>query len=249
MKKEKKIALSVSKLTVAYENNVILDNISCVISSGTMLAIVGPNGAGKSTFIKTILGLIKPKSGAVSIFSKKVSEALSLIAYVPQRSLIDWDFPATVYDVVMMGRYGHIGWFKRPGKIDHEKVKNALYAVGLSAYKDRPIKNLSGGQQQRCFLARALVQEPEIYFLDEPFVGVDLATEKAIIQILHQLKQQGKTIIVVHHDLQTLKEYFDWIMLLNVSIVACGPIAKVLVPEFVCKTYRQSNMYSYTMQR
>jgi len=240
-------ALEVANLTVAYEGNPVLKNTSCSIPTGVMLAIVGPNGAGKSTFIKTVLGLIKPISGSISVLSQSIKNALPHISYVPQRSSIDWDFPATVYDVVMMGRYGKIGWFFSPKKDDHKKVMDALQTVGLIDFKDRPIGKLSGGQQQRCFLARALVSDPQMYLLDEPFVGVDLSTEKAIVSVLQSLQKQGKTIIVVHHDLQTLQEYFNWIMLLNVSTVACGPIDRVLVPEFVCKAYGQGDIYSYTV--
>ncbi len=245
----KKFALEVAQLSVAYDGNPVLHDMSCTIPSGVMLAIVGPNGAGKSTFIKAVLGLLKPLQGSILILSQSIKKSLPHIAYVPQRSAIDWDFPATVYDVVLMGRYGHLGWFSRPKKTDHEKVMNALETLGLLAYKDRPIGQLSGGQQQRCFLARALVREAEIYFLDEPFVGVDMATEKAIVLVLRKLKELGKTIIVVHHDLQTLKEYFDWIMLLNRKTIACGPIDKVLVPEFVCKAYGQGDIYSYTISK
>ncbi len=248
-KQNRLFALEVANLTVTYESNPVLKNVSCSIPTGVMLAIVGPNGAGKSTFIKTVLGLIKPLSGSISMLSQSIKNALPHITYVPQRSSIDWDFPATVYDVVMMGRYGKIGWFARPKQKDHEKVMNALQTLGLTEFRDRPIGQLSGGQQQRCFLARALVSEAQMYLLDEPFVGVDIATEKVIVSVLQKLQQKGKTIIVVHHDLQTLRQYFNWIMLLNVSVVACGPIDRVLVPEFVCEAYGQSDIYSYTVQK
>src|SRR5690554_8052606 len=173
------------------------------------MAIIGPNGAGKSTLIKGMLDLVKPISGSTIFFGQRYHEARSKIAYVPQRGSVDWDFPTTVFDVVLMGRYGHIGWLKRPTNKDKELATEALEKVGMLDFIDRQIAELSGGQQQRVFLARSLVQDADIYLLDEPFQGVDIKTERAIIKILKELKSQGKTVIVVHHDLDTVKDYFD----------------------------------------
>lgn len=233
-------ALEVHNLTVTYQHAPVLWNVTACIPSGKLVAIVGPNGAGKTTFIKSILGLTKPIAGRISIFGKPFRENYRYIAYVPQRSTIDWDFPTTVFDMVLMGRYGHCGWIRRPSKEDKQKTLATIDAVGLSAFVHRPIGQLSGGQQQRGFLARALVQDAQLYLMDEPFAGVDVTTEKIIISILKQLRSEGKTIVVVHHDLQTVHEYFDWVMLLNRSCIALGPVDRVLVPQYVCAAYGSS---------
>ena len=242
-------ALQVEQLSVLYDAVPVLWNVSCEIPFGVMLAVVGPNGAGKTTFVQSVLGLVRSMSGSIMICGTGLPNALQHVAYVPQRSMIDWDYPVTVFDVVMMGRFGKKGWFARITKEDVDAVTAALVDVSMLEHKDKPIGQLSGGQQQRCFLARALVQEALVYILDEPFVGVDMATEKAIIILLKKLQLQGKTIIIVHHDLQTLREYFDWVLLLNVSVVGCGPIEQVLVPEYVCKTYGYADMYNYTIKK
>ena len=232
-----KPALSINNLTVTYHHDPVLWNITLTIPSNTLVGIVGPNGAGKTTLIKAILGLIKPIAGIIKIFGKPIYTQNQAIAYIPQRSSIDWDFPATVLDIVLMGRYRHLGWFKRPGKKDKEKALQAIEQVGLSIYQDAHISQLSGGQQQRVFIARALVQEAMLYLLDEPFVGVDAVTEKTIIKVLKDLRNQGKTIMVVHHDLQTLTAYFDWLLLLNRTTIACGPTQDVLVQHNLQATY------------
>ena len=195
--------IKVEDLTVAYEDKPVLWDIELEVKKGVLMAVVGPNGAGKSTLIKTMLDLIKPITGEVRFYGEKYSKVRDRIAYVPQRGSVDWDFPTTVFDVVEMGRYGKVGWLKRVGKIDKEKTREAIKMVEMEEFSDRQISQLSGGQQQRVFLARALVQEADIYFMDEPFQGVDNKTEKSIIKILKKLRDENKTVIVVHHDLQT----------------------------------------------
>ena len=229
--------LSVSGLTVAYQKKPVLRNVSFTIPEGNLIGIIGPNGAGKSTLIKSVLGLIPRVSGEVNIFGKPYSESRKRVGYVPQRESVDWDFPTNALDVVMMGRYGHLGWFKRPGAKEKEIALDCLAKVGMADFADRQISQLSGGQQQRVFLARALAQNADIYFMDEPFVGVDAMTEKAIITLLNELKRQGKTVLVVHHDLATVKEYFDWVMLLNVELVACGETEKIFNTSMLQQTY------------
>lgn len=223
--------IDVTDLTVAYNEKPVLWDIDCMIEEGILMAIVGPNGAGKSTFIKAILGLVEPAAGSVRIYGKPYEEVRKRVGYVPQRGSVDWDFPTNAIDVVTMGRYGHLGWFRRPGKKDREIALEALDKVGMVDFAGRQISRLSGGQQQRVFLARALVQEADLYLMDEPFVGVDATTERTIINLLQELRSRGKTLIVVHHDLQTLKEYFDWAMLLNVRRIALGPVDEVISEE------------------
>lgn len=224
-------ALDVQNLTVAYDSKPVLWDVDLEIPVGKLVAVVGPNGAGKTTLIKSILGLIKPVSGAIKFSSLGINKISNEIAYVPQSGSVDWDFPTTVLDVVLMGRYGHLGYFKRPKKHDKELAMEKLATVGMEKFADRQISKLSGGQQQRVFLARALVQEAEIYFMDEPFKGVDSTTEKAIISLLKDLKNDGKTVIVVHHDLQTVKDYFDWVTLINLEVVANGPATEVFTEK------------------
>ena len=208
---KRKYAIEVNDLTVAYDYKPVLWDIDLRIPEGVMMAIVGPNGAGKSTLIKAILGIVKPVAGSVLVFGKTYKKNRKLVAYVPQKGSVDWDFPTTALDVVMMGTYGRLGWIKRPGINERKSALEALEKVDMLAFKDRQISQLSGGQQQRVFLARALVQNAEIYIMDEPFQGVDATTEIAIINILKELRKAGKTLIVVHHDLQTVPEYFDWV--------------------------------------
>ena len=231
------IAVQVRDLTVAYDYKPVLWDIDLEIPTGTLVAVVGPNGAGKTTLIKTILGLIKPVSGSVKFNTLDTNKIINKIAYVPQSGSVDWDFPATVLDIVIMGRYGHLGWFKRPGKLEKEMALNTLRTVGMEEYASRQISQLSGGQQQRVFLARALIQQAEIYFMDEPFKGVDAQTEKSIVGLLKELKNQGKTVIVVHHDLQTVKDYFDWVTLINLKIIANGISEDVFNAENIQLTY------------
>jgi len=221
------IAIKLEDVTMAYRDRPVLWDIDLDIPSGVLMAIVGPNGAGKTTLIKVIMDLQSPAAGRVMIFGKPYREQRKLVGYVPQRSSVDWDFPTTVIDVVMMGRYGTIGWFKHPLKHDFELAHEALKKVGMDHFINRQIRQLSGGQQQRVFLARALVQDARIYLMDEPFQGVDATTERAIIDLLQELRQAGKTVAVVHHDLQTVPEYFDWVTLLNVRKIASGPVSDV----------------------
>lgn len=231
------LAIDINDLTVAYREKPVLWDVDFQAPQGSLLAIVGPNGAGKSTLVKTILGLIKPAAGRILIYGRRYTLNSKLIGYVPQRGSVDWDFPTSVLDVVMMGRYGHLGWFKRPSKLDRELALECLDKVGMSDFINRQISQLSGGQQQRVFIARAFIQDASIYLMDEPFAGVDAATEKSIIELLRDLKKQGKTVICVHHDLQTLKEYFEWTFLLNVRAVALGKVEDVLTEENLKRTY------------
>lgn len=230
-------ALEIHDLTVAYRKKPVLWGIDVAIQPGQLVAIVGPNGAGKSTLIKAAMGLIPSSSGWVKAFGMPLNSNLQRVGYVPQRETIDWDFPVSVTDVVLMGRYGKLGLFKRPGKIDREIAASCLEKVQMSPYADRQISNLSGGQQQRVFLARALAQESDLYFMDEPFAGVDAATEQAIITVLRELKERGKTLLVVHHDLSTVEDYFDAVMLLNMNLIAYGPTKEMFTPELLQKTY------------
>ncbi len=230
-------AVEIQDLTVAYKDTPVLWDIDVEIPQGTLVAVVGPNGAGKTTLIKAVLGLIKASAGRVKIFGLPVENQRHLIGYVPQRTTVDWDFPTNALDVVTMGRYGQLGWFRRPGALDKKLAMDALDKVGMADFADRHISQLSGGQQQRVFLARALVQDAAIYFMDEPFVGVDAATEGAIVTLLKELRSQGKTVIVVHHDLQTLEDYFDWVFLLNVRQIAIGPVKEVMTQDNLRAAY------------
>jgi len=229
--------LTIDNLSVAYQKKPVLRNVSFSVSEGKLIGIVGPNGAGKSTLIKAALGLLPRLSGDVSVYGKGYREQRKLVGYVPQRESVDWDFPTNALDVVMMGRYGHLGWFRRPGSAERTIAMECLAKVGMADFADRQISQLSGGQQQRIFLARALAQDAKLYFMDEPFVGVDAATEKAIITLLNELKMQGKTVLVVHHDLATVEEYFDWVMLLNVELIAFGPTEQTFTTENLQQTY------------
>ncbi len=226
--------LHVSNLTVAYHSKPVLRGIDLSIPAGQLVAIVGPNGAGKSTFLKSLLGLTKPLSGTIQFptVSKKHQ-----IAYVPQSSTVDWDFPATVLDIVLMGCYGTLGWFKRPTKCHKKQAMETLATVGMADFAHRQISQLSGGQQQRVFLARAFMQQADIYLLDEPFKGVDAPTELVIFQLLHALQQDGKSLIVVHHDLKTVTDYFQWVTLLNGQVVANGPVEHVFHDANITATY------------
>lgn len=234
---EKSLAIEVTDLTVAYEEKPVLWDIDLAVPEGTLMAIVGPNGAGKTTLIKSILGLIPAAAGQVRIYGQPYVQQRQLVGYVPQRGSVDWDFPTSVLDVVMMGRYGRLGWFRRPGQQERELALDALEKVGMAKFAGRQISQLSGGQQQRTFLARALVQDAQVYFMDEPFQGVDATTERAIVTLLKELRAAGKTVVVVHHDLQTVPEYFDWVTLLNVRRIASGPVGDVFTDENLRRTY------------
>jgi len=231
------VPLEIHDLTVAYHRKPVLWGVDLNVTSGQLIGIVGPNGAGKSTLIKACMGLLPVQSGWVKFFGRPFSEVATRVGYVPQRESVDWDFPVNVMDVVLMGRYGRLGLLRRPGRADREVARSCLEKVQLLPYANRQIANLSGGQQQRVFLARALAQEAELYFMDEPFAGVDAATESAIIAVLRELRDQGRTILVVHHDLPTARQYFDRLLLLNMNVVAFGPTAEVYTAELLQKTY------------
>tara|TARA_E500000178_G_C16989169_1_gene739922 strand:+ start:465 stop:1241 length:777 start_codon:yes stop_codon:yes gene_type:complete len=231
------LPIEVHDLTVSYQKRPVLYGIDLEIEEGSLVGVLGPNGAGKSTLVKTIMNMIKPNGGYVKIFGKNPKDGIKQIGYVPQRESVDWDFPVTVMDVVLMGRYGHVGWFSRIGKTDRKKACECLEQVNMLPYSDRQIGNLSGGQQQRVFLARALAQESAVYVMDEPFAGVDAATEKTIVSILQKMKDAGKTLIVVHHDLSSAKEYFDHLLLLNMRKVAYGPVSEIYTHKLLQKTY------------
>lgn len=224
-------------LTVAYRKRPVLWNIDFKLPEGQLIGLIGPNGAGKSTLIKAIMGLLQFTSGFVKVYGKPFDRQRERVAYVPQRETVDWDFPTNALDVVLMGRYGRLSLLGRPNKADREIALECLKKVSMEAYAERQISQLSGGQQQRVFLARALAQNADIYLMDEPFAGVDVSTEKAIIVLLKELKNQGKTILVVHHDLHTVAEYFDWVMLLNMRLVAFGPTSEILTDEQLKLTY------------
>ena len=229
--------LEIHDLTVSYDKKPVLWGIDLSIPAGSLCGIIGPNGAGKSTLIKAIMDLVDMNSGYVKLFDQSLDEVRKQVSYVPQRESVDWDFPASVLDVVLMGRYANLGLFKNPRKADKEATMKALEMVGMDKYAKRQISQLSGGQQQRVFLARALTQNADVYFLDEPFAGVDAATEKAIFKILQNLSKEGKTIVVVHHDLQSVETYFNWVILLNLRLVASGPTKEVFTPALLEETY------------
>ena len=225
-------AIEIKNLTVAYGENIALENFNLDIEVGSLMALVGPNGAGKSTLIKTILKFLKQITGEIKINGKS-------LAYVPQRNSVDWDFPTTLFDVVEMGCYGRVGLFKRVNKEEKVKVLKAIEQVGMLEFKDRQISELSGGQQQRTFIARALVQEADIYLMDEPFQGVDSTTEKSIVNILKKLKSEGKTLIIVHHDLQTVPTYFETVTFINKNVIASGKIKEVFTQENIDMAYKK----------
>ncbi len=231
------LALAIDDLTVAYDQKPAIWDIDLEVPQGALMAIVGPNGAGKSTLIKAALNLIPRAAGSVLFHGLPYEAARHQVAYVPQRGSVDWDFPTSVLDVVTMGLYGKLGWLRRPGRREREAALAALEQVELADYAGRQISQLSGGQQQRTFLARALVQDAQIYFMDEPFAAVDAVTEKAIVTILRALNRRGRTVLVVHHDLQTVAEYFDWVTLLNVEVIASGPTCEVFTLGNLQKTY------------
>jgi manganese/zinc/iron transport system ATP- binding protein len=235
--KKKSSALRVDQLTVNYDKTPVLWDVHFEIPEGKLVGIIGPNGAGKSTLLKSLLGMTKPLSGVIEFYGKPFKKVRHQIAYVPQRSSVDWDFPITAFDLVLMGRYGKLGYFKWAKASDKEAARRALDMVGMLAFADRQISQLSGGQQQRLFIARALLQDADFYLMDEPFAGVDMATEKAIIGLMDALKAEGKTLCVVHHDLGTVDTYFDWVIMLNTCLIASGPVAEVFNKETIMRTY------------
>ncbi len=230
-------AIEISDLHVSYDEKVVLSDVNLNIESGKITGIVGPNGSGKSTLFKSILGLLEPNKGSINFQGKEVEDVRTLMAYVPQKDGVNWDFPATVYDVALMGRYPHKSIFQGIGKKDKEITLSALKDVGMTDFKDRQIGELSGGQQQRVFIARVLSQQAEILLLDEPFVGVDIKTEEKIIEILKQLANEGKTILVIHHDLSKVRDYFDNIVLINNGIIAAGDVNSTFTKENVNLAY------------
>ncbi len=230
-------AIEVHDLTAAYGTQPVLWDVDLEIPEGSLVAIVGPNGAGKSTLLKAVLGLIQPLTGWVKIFGEEYSKKRSWVGYVPQRETVDWDFPTTALDVVTMGLYGRLGWFRLPRRSHKEQALACLDKLGVAHLAHRQISQLSGGQQQRVFLARALAQDARLYLMDEPFAGVDVKTEKAVIELLKQLREEGRTVIAVHHDLQTVNDYFDHVVLLNLRLVASGPVSTTFTDENLNKTY------------
>jgi manganese/zinc/iron transport system ATP- binding protein len=233
----KSLPLTIRDLTVAYHRKPVIWDIDLTIPEGKLVSIVGPNGAGKTTLIKACLDLIPRSSGEVSIYGQPYKQARQRVGYVPQRESVDWDFPVSALDVVAMGTYGQLGWFRRVSKRSKALSMQALERVGLADYAHRQISQLSGGQQQRTFLARALVQDADIYFMDEPFAAVDAATERAIVEMLKEIQERGKTVLVVHHDLATVPQYFDWTVLLNMRVVAAGPTDEVFNQQNLRRTY------------
>ncbi len=229
--------LDIHDVTVAYHRKPVLWDFDLIINEPSLVGIVGPNGAGKSTLIKAILGLIPLTSGHVSVFGRDFAKQRKLVGYVPQRESVDWDFPINVFDAVLMGTYGELGWLRRPGRKQRTWVMHCLEKVGIADLAQRQIGQLSGGQQQRVFLARALAQNAQLYLMDEPMAGVDAATEHVIFELLREMHAQGRTVLVVHHDLRTVPDYFDDVVLMNLRLVAAGPVEKVFTPENLRKTY------------
>lgn len=230
-------AIQVRNLTVSYGPKPALLDVSFMIQKGELVGIIGPNGAGKSTLMKAMLGFVRRDIGDVYVFGKPIEQTRGAIAYVPQRGTVDWDYPVTVEDVAMMGRYGHLKWWRNPSKADREIVDSALEMVRMSDFKKRQIGQLSGGQQQRVFMARALAQGAQILLLDEPFAGVDAATESAILDVLAEAKKAGITLVVVHHDLATASEYFDKLLLVKQRLYAAGPPSLVFRQELLSEVY------------
>ncbi len=229
--------LTVRDVTVAYHRKPVLWNLSLEIPPGSLVGLVGPNGAGKSTLLKTVVDMVPRISGEVRVFGEPYARSRQRVAYVPQRETVDWDFPATALDVVLMGTYGQLGWFRRVGHAQRQRAIEALRQVEIEHLAQRQISQLSGGQQQRTFLARALVQQADLYLMDEPFAAVDASTERAIVHLMRALQEQQKTILVVHHDLHTVPSYFDYLVLLNTRLVAAGPTSEVYTEENLQKTY------------
>ncbi len=230
-------AIEIHDLTVAYRTQPVLWDVDLALPEGRLIAIVGPNGAGKSTALKTILGLVKPITGWVKVFGAPYQQRRSWVGYVPQRESVDWDFPTSALDVVMMGQYGGLGWLRRPGRKQRDTAMSCLDRLGIVDLAHRQISQLSGGQQQRVFLARALAQQARLYLMDEPLAGVDATTERAIMALLQELRSQGRTVVAVHHDLQTVAEYFDYVVLLNMRLVAAGPVETAFTNENLQRTY------------
>ncbi|MGJ3508158.1 metal ABC transporter ATP-binding protein [Enemella sp. A6] len=226
-----------TNLSVAYRAEPVLRHVDFCVPEGVVMGIVGPNGAGKSTLIRAMLGLVKPLTGGTEFFSEPLARVRGRVGYMPQSTSVDWDFPTTVLDTVMMGTYGSLGWFRRPGKAERKRAVEALELVDIAELAGRQIGELSGGQRQRVFLARALVQDPDLYFMDEPFQGVDAKSQQAIVTVLHTLRRQGKTVVIVHHDLATVREYCDQVTLLNGRVISSGPVAEAFTATHVRTAY------------
>lgn len=236
------LPLAIDDLTVAYHEKPALWDVDLHVPTGALMAIIGPNGAGKSTLLKASLGLIPRASGQVRFFGQPYDMSRNRVAYVPQRESVDWDFPTDALDVVQMGTYGGLGWFRRPGRKERALAEECLAKLGMQDFARRQIGELSGGQQQRVFLARALAQQADLYLMDEPFAGVDATTERAIVDLLRELRAAGKTVVAVHHNLDTAPEYFDHVALLNVRLVGAGPTAATLTVENLKRTYGERSM-------
>lgn len=232
--------LKVSHLTVAYNKNIVLWDICLQVAAGQMIALIGPNGAGKSTLLKALLGLVRPLSGEISFFDKPLAQMKQEIAYVPQRESVDWSFPMTLFELVLMGTYGRLGFFRTPGAKEKKLAHLMLEKVGLEKVAKRQIDELSGGQKQRAFLARALCQQAHITFMDEPFAGIDAASAEVILEVLKELKCEGKTLFVVHHDLETVARSFDSAILINTHLISAGSIAEVLTEQNIARAYGKS---------
>lgn len=231
------VSIEVHNLTVSYDGGPVLWDIDFELPQGQIIGVIGPNGSGKTTLLKAIMGLLEPSSGFIKIFDKPLDEVREKVAYVPQRESVDWDFPASVFDVVLMGRYRKKNLLKRTNHADIEIANQCIEKVGLTEFKNRQISQLSGGQQQRVFIARALAQKADVYLMDEPFVGVDAATESSILNLLQEMKAEGKTVLIIHHDLQTVSEYFDYLVLLNTRLIAKGNLQEVLTKENLSNAY------------
>lgn len=233
-------AIDVEQLTVNYERTSVLWDINFSIPKGKLVGVIGPNGAGKSTLLKSLVGIVSPIAGKIEFDGRSFKQVRQKVAYVPQRSSVDWDFPITAFDLVLMGSYGRLGMLKWANRKEKEKAKKVLEKVGMLPFADRQIRKLSGGEQQKLFVARALLQEAEIYLLDEPFAGIDAEAEKSILALFDTLQREGKTVIAVHHDLNTAEKYFNWIIFLNTCLIASGPTSEVFSKENISRTYGRS---------
>lgn len=233
----REIACRTRGLSVAYRRDPVLEAVDFEVPTGVVMGIVGPNGAGKSTLIKAMLGLVPPLAGRTEFFGKPLSTSRQRVGYMPQSTTVDWDFPTTVRDVVIMGTYGSLGWLRRPGRAERQRAETALEATGILELRDRQIGELSGGQRQRVFLARALVQEPDLYFMDEPFQGIDAKSQQAIVGVLHDLRVAGNTVVIVHHDLATVRDYCDHVTLLNKRVIASGPAEQSFTRAYIREAY------------
>lgn len=238
--KKNTAAIIVKEVTVSYNSHPVVYKLNFSAQQGTLTGIIGPNGSGKTTLIKAIMNLIKPISGSILMYGENHTKHLSKVAYVPQKNNIDWNFPINVFDMVLMGRYGHLSWCQKPRKVDVDAAWDALESVQMTNHAYTRINELSGGQQQRVCIARALAQQPEIFIMDEPFVGIDAKTEVLLLELMQSLKQENKTILVVHHNILTIKKYFDWAFFMNMRDIALGPIDQVINDKIIEKTFQKA---------